>query len=618
MSKNPNRTSEKMNDNERPELSIRSLLRCFHYVRPYLPLAISATILCCICVWAEMALIRCAGELIDRPDIMTASIWVLVSPFLFYGVLNRITGGTQWMLAVYTANKAILHLRWDFFAKLQTLSKSFYDRHKAGWLVSRNSSDLAKIGDFLTYPIMMCAILITTLFFAIIQISKIAPIMLLPAFITAPGFICITIYYRNRMRKAQRKASEQNSRIVANIAETVRGIRVIQAFSREEKNFKSFEALNLENRDLNISLAKLNGLFMPSLDFIGMLNMTLVIAFSFWLIKNNYTTISGTPITSGDIAQYVLYMNAILHPLRMVTDLYGLTIASSAAAERIFEIMDMQPEIYDKDNAKDLFVDGSITLENLSFRYSSDTPLIIENANLEIPAGQTLAIVGETGVGKTTLASLIARFYDPNSGRILIDGIDIKDVKSESLHQQMGFVPQQGYLFSGTVMENLKFAAPNIDDEAVIEICKSLGAHNSITSLPQSYYTEVIEGGDGLSLGQRQIIAIARAIIGNPKIIIMDEPTSSLDVYHERIIQNALNIICKNRTTIVIAHRLSTVENADKIILLENAKITESGTHQELLAINGSYAKMYKRGYEGILDSIEVKRSKKDTGSDIL
>ncbi len=605
MTKN-NLTSEQMGPNDdRPELSGRDLLRCFGYLGKYKYLVLLGVVLCCICVWAEMELIKQSGKLIDNISSIGGSVWELTLPFLIYGAISRACGGLQWIMTTYATNRATLSLRKAFFEKLQTLSKSFYDTHKVGWLVTRNSSDLSRIGDFLTYPLMMSAIFVTTFAFAIIQIARINLLMLIPLVVVSPLFVFLASYYRKHMRRANRRVSRQNSKIVANITETVRGIRVVHAFSREEENFDKFEELNSENMELNIKVARLQGLFMPSLDFIGMLNMTLVIGFSFWLI--NYTERSGTEsiITAGDVTQYVLYMNAVLHPLRLATEIYSMTFAASAAAERVFEIMDIEPEVNEPENP--ILIEslrGEIELKNMSFRYNDNQGMILDNINLHIPAKQTVAIVGETGAGKTTIASLMARLYDPVSGSVCIDGYDLRQLSSVALHRKMGFVPQQGYLFTGTVMENLKFASTQLTDSDVIAIAKDLGTHKSIAALPEGYNTKVLEGGDGLSLGQRQIIAITRAVLSDPTILIMDEPTSSLDIYHERLIQTALEKICENRTTIVIAHRLSTVERAEKILVLAGSVIQESGSHDELLALKGKYYKMYKKAAEGYLGKV--------------
>ncbi len=601
-----NMTSEQKDSNDdRPELSARDLIRCFGYLGKYKMLVILGIVLCSVCVWAEMELIKQSGKLIDNIDIVGGSVWALTMPFLVYGAISRACGGLQWVMTTYATNRATLSLRRAFFEKLQTLSKSFYDTHKVGWLVTRNSSDLSRIGDFLTYPLMMTAIFVTTFTFAIIQIARINLMMLLPLVIISPIFAFMTSYYRKHMRRANRQASKQNSKIVANITETVRGIRVVHAFSREDENFDKFEELNSENRRLNIRVARLQGLFMPSLDFIGMLNMTLVIGFSFWLIGYSERTGSASIITAGDVTQYVLYMNAVLHPLRLVTEIYGMTFAASAAAERVFEIMDMEPDV--KEPADPILLEslrGEIELKNMSFRYTDDQDMILKDINLHIPAKQTVAIVGETGAGKTTIASLMARLYDPVSGSVCIDGYDLRQLSSVALHRKMGFVPQQGYLFTGTVMENLKFASPQLSDSEVIAVAKNLGTHISMAALPEGYSTKVLEGGDGLSLGQRQIIAITRAVLSDPTILIMDEPTSSLDIYHERLIQTALEKICEDRTTIVIAHRLSTVERAEKILVLAGSTIQESGSHDELLALKGKYYKMYQKAAEGYLGKV--------------
>jgi ATP-binding cassette subfamily B protein len=369
----------------------------------------------------------------------------------------------------------------------------------------------------------------------------------------------------------------------------------VQAFSRQERNLEDFNSLNLLSHDTEIRAAKLDAVFMPSLDFIGILNTTIEVAFAAWLIKNPHFPLLGKPLTTADEIAYVLYMNAILWPTRMIVEIYSMAIRAMAAAERIYEIIDMPLDIRDPDSPiKIKKLEGNIKFEDAGFSYAADEPWIIRGFNLTISRGETVALVGKTGAGKTTIASLIARFYDLNEGKLIIDNHNIRHYRQSDLHAYMGIVLQQGYLFSGTVLDNLRFRNSNATRQEIIDCAKQLGTHEAISALSAGYDTEIMEGGESISLGQRQIISITRALLADPDILILDEPTSSLDIHTEATIQKAINKLIKNRTTIIIAHRLSTIRNADRIVVIDAGNIQESGTHEELMQRNGTYRELVK------------------------
>jgi ATP-binding cassette subfamily B protein len=408
-----------------------------------------------------------------------------------------------------------------------------------------------------------------------------------------PVIIYLTFKYKYRMTKIQRSAREQNSQLVANISESVRGVRVVQAFSRQEQNLEEFNELNQTSRNTEIRAAKLDAVFLPSLDFIGVINTTIVVAFAAYLIKNPNMPWLGKTLTTPDIIAYVLYMNVILWPTRMIVEIYSMSIRAMAAAERIYEIIDMAPTVTDPLKPIPLKnLKGEIKFTAVSFRYTPESDWILRNFNLEISQGATIALVGETGAGKSTIASLVARFYDVDEGSITIDGNDVRQYRQDDMHSSMGIVQQQGYLFTGSVMDNLRFSQPDLSETEVIRHAKELGSHEAIMALTKGYQTEIMEGGESISLGQRQIISITRALLANHTILILAEPTSSLDTQTEATIQQAIDKLIKNRTTIIIAHRLSTIKHADRIIVIENGKIKESGTHTELLKINGHYSEL--------------------------
>lgn len=590
-----NQTSEQRATEDAPSsaLSLRLILRMASSLGGYKWLVALGCALVCFVAWSDMQIIQMVTDLIKGGVPAKGSIIKLLTPLIIISLLNRATGWSQWLITSFAANKAMADLRKKFFYKLHKLSKQFFDQHKTGWLVARSTGDLAIIQDFLTFALMMSGFLITLVISATLRISHISPILILPALIIMPLIIFLTFKYKFRMTKIQRSAREQNSQLIANMSESVRGVRVVQAFSRQEQNLEEFNELNQTSRNTEIRAAKLDAVFLPSLDFIGVLNTTIVIAFAAWLIKNPDIPWIDKPLTTADIIAYVLYMNVILWPTRMIVEIYSMSIRAMAAAERIYEIIDMPPTVTDPQNPLPISKPkGEIRFTDVGFRYTPESDWILREFNLEISAGETIALIGETGAGKSTIASLVARFYDVDQGTITIDGNDVRQYCQDDMHSSMGIVQQQGYLFSGSIMENLRFRQPDMPQEEVIRHAKELGTHEAIMELAEGYHTEITEGGESISLGQRQIISITRAMLADPAILILDEPTSSLDPHTEAAIQQAIDKLIKNRTTIIIAHRLSTIKHADRIIVIDNGKIKESGTHTQLIKQNGPYSEL--------------------------
>lgn len=598
-------TSEKNNQDESTEraLSPRLILRITQTLGHYKWLAVTGCILVCFVAWSDMQIIHLATQLINDGVPKSSSIIKALIPLIIFCLANRVCGWVQWLITNFAANKAMAKLRKQFFCKLHCLSKEFFDQHKTGWLVARSTGDLAILQDFMTFALMMSGFLIALVVSATIRISQISPILLLPAIIIMPLIIYLSFKYKYRMTKIQRRAREQNSQLIANMSESVRGVRVVQAFSRQERNLEDFNELNQISRNTEIRAAKLDAVFLPSLDFIGLLNTTLVVAFSAWIMNNPNVPFLRNTLTTADVIAYILYMNVILWPARMIVEIYSMSIRTMAAAERIYEIIDMQPTVKDpqepipfssksSQNNDSKQTSGQIKFTDVSFRYTPDSAWILRNFDIEIASGETIALVGETGAGKSTIASLIARFYDVNEGSITIDGNDVRQYKQDDMHSAMGIVQQQGYLFSGTVMDNLRFRQPNMSEKDVINHAKDLGTDASIMALTNGYKTEILEGGESISLGQRQVISITRALLADPDILILDEPTSSLDPQTESAIQTAIDKLIKDRTTIIIAHRLSTIKHADRIIVLSNGVIQESGSHSELINQNGHYCEL--------------------------
>lgn len=599
-----NATSETKEDKgtQTKPLSFSLVRRIFSSLGHYSWLMLLAFLLVCICIWADLRIIREVANIIGRDDLFTESVLIIITPLLIVCLINRLAGWIQWNISIYAANKAIYKLRIDFFCKLQSLSRSFHNKHKTGWLVARSTGDLAVLSDFLTFALMMIGVFVTATGFALYEICRLSPILLFPAFLLAPIIVALTIWFKRRMSKIQRTAREQNSRLVANMSESVRGVKVVHAFTRQEHNLDAFNELNRMSHDTEIRAARLHSLFLPSMDFLGILNTTIVVAVAAWLINNPDLIPFGKALTPADIVAYIMYMTVILWPIRMLVELYSMAIRSMAAAERIFEIIDLQPEIKDPHDPILKTPDNySVSFKDVDFRYEESEPWILRKLSFEIGNGETVALAGSTGAGKTTVSSLLARFHDTTNGIVSVGGNDVRLYRQDDLHQMMGVVLQDGFLFSGTVFDNLRFRQPDMSDEEVIETAKQLGTHDVIMALSHGYNTVILEGGKSISEGQRQAISITRALIANPRILILDEPTSSLDMHTERVIQTALDKLIHNRTTLVIAHRLSTIRNADRIIVLDCGQIREQGSHDELMSLKGEYAKLVNNSYAGFL-----------------
>ncbi len=604
MSRNTTSETEELKEGASRPLSLKLVLRILGTLGRYIWLIFLANVFLFICIRADMLIIREIRKLLDRDDLMTAGIFTLIGPIVLLAAVNRLFGWSQWMITIFASNRAIARLRVRLFEKLQDLSKSFHDRHKAGWLVARNTGDIRIIEDFMTFALMIFMVFLAAVGCATAEIARISWVLLLPCVLIVPIVLAITITYKHHISIAQRAAREQHSRLVANMTEAVRGVRVVHAFSRQEHNLEEFNTLNLMHHDTELRVARLNSLFIPSMDFLGILNTAIVIVFGSWLVSHNATEgIFAVKLSTGDLVAYMLYMNVIIFPVRLMVELYSMAMRAMAAAERVFEVIDMEPEVQDPPSS-DLpdTVHGRMVMENVGFRYAEDKAWILRNFSLELPAGRTIALVGETGAGKTTVSSLLARFYDVQEGRILLDGVELKSIPQDLLHHQMGIVLQEGFLFSGTVLDNLRFRSPDMAREEVVRVAKDLGTHDAIMSLSDGYETLILEGGSSISEGQRQIVSITRALIANPKILVLDEPTSSLDVHTEHTIQNAIEKLIANRTTIVIAHRLSTVRHADRIVVIDDGAIIEAGDHDSLMKQNGRYYDLVVRSEEsGIL-----------------
>ena len=511
---------------------------------------------------------------------------IVVVLFVVAGVLSLVTSTAQTYFTGWTGERILADLRNKLFRHLQRLSLGYYERNRAGVIISRLTNDVEALDqlvtDGVTTLVQSTLFLLGTsviLFFLDWRLA-LATLTVLPLMFLA------TAFFRIYSARAYRAVRERLGLVTATLAEDIGGMRVIQAFRRERTNDRIFREVNSHYREANQQTVVLNGLYFPFVDFLSALATAIVLGYG------GYLAFHGS-IEIGTLFAFVLYLSNFFDPVQQLSQLYNTFLSAVAALDKIMDVMEEEPEVRDEPGARDLErIKGDVAFENVRFGYG-DGPEVLHGIDLDIPAGTTVALVGHTGAGKSTIAKLLARFYDPRDGRITIDGVDLRDVTQASLRRQLGVVPQEGFLFAGTVRDNIAFGRPDADPAEVAAAAKAVGAHEFVLALEDGYETELQERGTRLSLGQRQLVAFARALLADPRILILDEATSSVDIGTERRIESALRTLLADRTAFVIAHRLSTIRDADLIVVLEHGQVVEQGTHAELMAKRGLYTSLY-------------------------
>ncbi len=463
----------------------------------------------------------------------------------------------------------------------------FYDKRHVGRIMSRVTNDVETLNEFLTSGVEVAIGDIFILVGIVTVMLFMNAWLALMSFMVIPILLIVTMLLGKRVREAYRLTRKKISGVTANLAESISGMRVVQSFSREMANAQQFDRVNVENFQANIQAARTSALFFPVVDVIGSLGTCLVLWFG-------GTSVMNGSLTLGVLVAFMAYVTRFFIPIREISMLYNNVQSALAATERITEILDARSEVEEAKDAVELQrIKGEIKFNNVSFGYEPDT-FVLKDITLEIRENERIALVGPTGAGKTSLASLAARFYDPQKGSITVDGYDLRKFSLKSLRSQMGIVLQDPFLFTGSIRENIAYGRPDASEQEIVEAAKTVGAHDFVMNFEQGYDTNVGERGVRLSMGQRQLISFARALLADPRILILDEATSSVDAYTELLIQNAMKKLLEHRTTIIIAHRLSTVRSADKIVVIDDGKIVDTGTHEELMRHKGLYRKLYE------------------------
>ena len=517
----------------------------------------------------------------------TGALTVILIAFVAAALIYWGATYVQTFLVNWIGQRALQDLRLRLFTHLQRLSISFYSRNRAGVVISRITNDVQALDQLVTDGIV-------TLFSSTLMLVGTAAILVfldpglaLVTFLTFPVLLVGSVIFRIVSAGAYRLTREKIALVTAYLQETISGVRVVRAFGQEPRHKRRFAELNDENREANMRTVYLNAAYFPAVELLS------AVATAVILVYGGNQVLEGT-VTIGVLASFVFYLASFFDPIQALSQLYTTYQAGMAALDKIFDLLDEEPEISDRPGALELpQLRGEIRFEDVTFGYNGGAPAL-DGVTLDVPPGQTVALVGATGAGKSTLAKLVARFYDPNSGRVLVDGHDLRDVTERSLRSQLGVVPQEGYLFSGNIRDNIAFGRPGASEDDVEQAARAVGAHEFIERLQDGYDTEVGERGGHLSAGQRQLVAFARAAAADPRILILDEATSNVDVHTETQIEHGLRRLLAGRTAIVIAHRLSTIRGAGRILVLDHGRVAEQGTHDELIDADGAYAALYR------------------------
>ena len=537
-----------------------------------------------------------AGLAVDKGIIADdlGALNLIVLAFVASALIFWAASYVQTYLVGWVGQRALQDLRQRIFSHIQAMSIGFFTRNRPGVLISRMTNDVDALNQLVTDGIVTLFQSGMTLIGVVVILLFLDVPLALVVFLTFPLLAIASIIFRIVAAGAYRITRERIAEVTAYLQETLSGIRVVRSFGQEPRHVSRMAELNEANRAANMKTVYLNASYFPAVELLSAVGTAAI------LLYGGYRALDGD-VEIGVLIAFVGYLQQFFDPIQSLSQLYTTYQQGMAALDKIFDLLDTRPDMVDKPDAVDLArLRGEVQLDDVWFSYGgggdapdADGNWALAGIDLQIPAGQTVALVGETGAGKSTLAKLVARFYDPQRGRVLVDGHDVADLRAGSLRSQLGIVPQEGFLFSGTIRDNIAFGRPDASEEEIRSAAAAVGANAFIDRLAEGFETEVGERGIHLSAGQRQLVAFARALLAEPRILILDEATSNVDVRTERIIERGLERLLLGRTAIVIAHRLSTIRRAGRIVVLDQGRIVETGTHEDLIEAGGVYSRLY-------------------------
>lgn len=587
------------NDSEKEkEFDIKLLKRALQFCRPYIKEFITAFILLCCVAACNLCIPYITKRIIDDgingKNMNTVALWSFV--FFVSLLVRHLMAYLQIITFSATAQKITNNIRISLFDHIQNMSYSFFNTHETGRLISRIMSDVDALNQLIVRGILTLMVDLATavgVVFIMFGMNAALTYWIL-GFIPVLG-VC-SYAFKIKTRQCYRDARKKHATVTNAVSENITGIRVIKSFAREKANLNRFRRVSRALRKSQIRSAVFATLFTLTLENFTFLALGVILIVGGLMIRNNALTVGG-------LAAFLQYSESFFTPIRNITSFYDLLQQAMTGAERIFTVLDTESEIKDRENAS-VFdkIKGEVDFENVCFQYTEGKP-ILKDITFHVSPGDTVAFVGPTGAGKSTIITLLARQYDVNKGKITVDGLDVRDVTQKSLRQNTGVVLQDSYLFTDTIMENIRFGKPDATDEEVMNAARTVGIYDFIMSLPKGFQTEIKDGSSNLSTGQKQLLSFARALISDPSILILDEATSSVDTQTEKLIQSALKKMFKNRTSFVVAHRLSTIAEADCIYVIDHGRITERGTHEELMKLKGKYYELYEIQFSKLQES---------------